>query len=104
MRHQIRVYNFKESSSSIPLSVAAWRKYEEKKNEGKAEKENKEETQQQMKCRAAQIIVYLHGSLRISVGLIASWASWAFFTFLKYFWGPADAKFCPYLPKAILSL
>lgn len=50
----------------------------------KGGKENKEETKQQIKCHVQQIIVYihnqeknvyLHGSLEISVGRIASWAS-----------------------------
>jgi len=45
----------------------------------------------------------LHGNLRMSVGLMASWASCAFFTFLKYFGGLCATKFCPYLHPVNLN-
>lgn len=47
--------------------------------------------------------IILHGNLRMSVGLMASWASCAFFTFLEYFGGLRAAKSCPYLHTANLN-
>lgn len=39
----------------------------------------------------------------MSVGLMASWASCAFFTFLEYFGGLCATKFCPYLHPVNLN-